>query len=162
MNKIKKRNSSHRRNEHSVNLNISILRELYTNSKVTYRELEKKIGVSSVTCYNRITEMKRNGIIEGFTININPRELGYTIEVLIELKVRRGLPRETAKGLYKLPNVEYVWEITGQTDLIVRAFFRDVDELNAFLHEIGNRFPQIENIITHVVLGSYRNPNPWF
>ncbi|MBC7094902.1 Lrp/AsnC ligand binding domain-containing protein [Thermococcus sp.] len=67
-----------------------------------------------------------------------------------------------ALKIHKLPHVEDVWEITGDTDLIVRAYFKDVDELNDFLHTLGNNYPEIENVITHVVLGSYKNPEPWF
>ena len=143
-------------------LQLKLLRELYLNSRVTYKELGRKCGVSSVTCYNKIQEMIREGIIKDFTVDVDHKKLGYRLEVLLELKVKRGLPRPLALKLYKLPHVEDVWEITGDTDLIVRAYFKDVDELNDFLHMLGNNYPEIENVITHVVLGSYKNLNPWF
>nr|WP_287196980.1 Lrp/AsnC ligand binding domain-containing protein [Thermococcus sp.] len=76
--------------------------------------------------------------------------------------MRRETPRSVAIKLHKLPHVEYVWEITGATDLFIRAYFKDVDELNDFLHTLGNQYPEIETVITHVVLGSYRNPKAWF
>ena len=141
-------------------LQLKILRELYLNSRVTYKELGRKFKVSSVTCYNRIQEMTKENIIRNFTIDINHKKLGYTLEVLLELKVKRGLPRPVALKIHKLPHVEDVWEITGDTDLIVRAYFKDVDELNDFLHTLGNNYPEIENVITHVVLGSCELPHP--
>ncbi|USG99082.1 Lrp/AsnC family transcriptional regulator [Thermococcus argininiproducens] len=106
--------------------------------------------------------MVENGVIKRFTIDVDHKQLGYELEVLLELKVKRGLPRPVALKLYKLPHVEDVWEITGDTDLIVRAYFKNVDELNDFLHMLGNNYPEIENVITHVVLGSYKNPEAWF
>lgn len=143
-------------------IDLTILRELYKNSRITYKELGKRIGISNVTSYNRVKEILNQDIIRGFTIDVDSKKLGYTIEVLLELKVKRGLPRPVALKLYKLPHVEDVWEITGDTDLIVRAYFKNVDELNDFLHMLGNKYPEIENVITHVVLGSYKNPEPWF
>lgn len=139
-----------------------ILRKLYINSRTTYKELGKQCGTSSVTCYNKVQEMVENGIIKRFTIDVDHKQLGYELEVLLELKVKRGLPRPVALKMYKLPHVEDVWEITGDTDLIVRAYFKNVDELNDFLHMLGNNYPEIENVITHVVLGSYKNPEAWF
>ncbi|MBC7094901.1 Lrp/AsnC family transcriptional regulator [Thermococcus sp.] len=73
-------------------LQLKILRELYLNSRVTYKELGRKFRVSSVTCYNRIQEMVKKNIIRNFTIDINHKKLGYTLEVLLELKVKKGLP----------------------------------------------------------------------
>jgi len=143
-------------------LYLRILRELYKHSRVTYKELGKKCDTTSVTCYNKIREMIENGLIKRFTIDVDHKQLGYELEVLLELKVKRGLPRPVALKMYKLPHVEDVWEITGDTDLIVRAYFKNVDELNDFLHMLGNNYPEIENVITHVVLGSYKNPEPWF
>ncbi|KPU62690.1 hypothetical protein EP1X_07480 [Thermococcus sp. EP1] len=143
-------------------LYLGILRELYKQSRATYKELGKKCNTTSVTCYNKVQEMVENGIIKRFTIDVDHKQLGYELEVLLELKVKRGLPRPVALKLYKLPHVEDVWEITGDTDLIVRAYFKNVDELNDFLHMLGNNYPEIENVITHVVLGSYKNPEAWF
>ena len=84
-------------------LQLKILRELYLNSRVTYKELGRKFKVSSVTCYNRIQEMTKENIIRNFTIDINHKKLGYTLEVLLELKVKRGLPRPVALKIHKLP-----------------------------------------------------------
>jgi len=143
-------------------LYLRILKELYKNSRTTYKELGKKCNTTSVTCYNKVREIIENGVIKRFTIDVDHKQLGYELEVLLELKVKRGLPRPVALKIHKLPHVEDVWEITGDTDLIVRAYFKDVDELNDFLHLLGNNYPEIENVITHVVLGSYKNPEPWF
>ena len=88
--------------------------------------------------------MIENGVIKRFTIDVDHKQPGYGLEVLLELKVKRGLPRPVALKVHKLPHVEDVWEITGDTDLIVRAYFKDVDELNDFLHLLGNNYPEIE------------------
>jgi len=141
---------------------LQTLRELYKNSRITYKELGKKCATTSVTCYNKVKEMIEKNIIKRFTIDVDHKQLGYELEVLLELKVKRGLPRPVALKLHKLHHVEDVWEITGDTDLIVRAYFKNVDELNDFLHLLGTNYPEIENVVTHVVLGSYKNPEPWF
>lgn len=141
-------------------LHLKLLRELYTNSRQTYEKLGKICGVSSVTCHNWIRAMKKEGIIKKFTIDINYKKLGYEIEALIEIKAKRSLSQKIAKKISTLPNVEHVWDITGETDIIVRAFFRNTEELSSFLYNLGIKFPEIEKMTTHVVLESYQNPNP--
>lgn len=141
-------------------LHLKLLRELYRNSRETYEKLGKMCGVSSVTCHNWIQAMRKKGIIKRFTIDIDYKELGYNVEALIEIKAKRSLSQEIAKKISTFPNVTHVWDITGETDIIVRAFFRNTEELNSFLYNMLQKFPEIEKMTTHVVLGSYENPNP--
>lgn len=44
---------------------IEILEE---NARITYREIEKEIGLSIGTIHNRIKKLKESEIIEGFTV----------------------------------------------------------------------------------------------
>ena len=141
-------------------LHLKVLRELYRNSRETYGKLGKMCGVSSVTCHNWVQAMKREGIIRRFTIDIDYKKLGYSVEALIEIKANRSLSQKIAKKISTLPNVTHVWDITGETDIIVRAFFKNTEELSSFLYNTLQKFPEIERMTTHIVLESYENPNP--
>ncbi|MCD6143148.1 Lrp/AsnC family transcriptional regulator [Thermococcus sp.] len=144
------------------NLHLRLLRELHKNSRETYGKLSKISGVSSVTCHNWIQAMKKEGIIKRFTIDINYKKLGYNVEALIEVKAKRSLSQKIAKKISTLPNVTHVWDVTGETDIIIRAFFRNTEELSSFLYNTLQKFPEIERMTTHVVLESYENPSPLF
>jgi len=143
-------------------LYLKLLKELYENSRETYEKLGKTCGVSSVTCYNWTQVMKKEGIIKRFTIDIDYKKLGYNVEVLIEIKAKRSLSQKIAKKISTLPNVTHVWDVTGETDIIIRGFFRNTEELSSFLYNTLQKFPEIERMTTHVVLESYENPSPLF
>lgn len=141
---------------------LKILRELYKNSKITYRELSKKLEISPVACYNRVNILKESGIIQKYTIKIDAEKLGYKIKALIEVKAKRGLSSEVAKKLHNHPHVLRVYEITGETDAIIEACFRDINELNIFLKKIREACPEITDTVTHIVLDESENSEGWW
>lgn len=149
-------------NEKTDSYALEILRELYKNSKITYQKLSKKLGISPVACYNRVNILKERGIIQKYTIKIDAQNLGYPIKTLIEVKAECGLSSEVAKKLYKHSNILKVYEITGETDAIIEACFRDINELNIFLKKIRKACPEITDTITHIVLDEHENPDGWW
>ncbi|RLF78535.1 hypothetical protein DRN39_00795, partial [Thermococci archaeon] len=142
---------------------LYILWELYSNSRITYKQLSKKCNLSIVSCYNKVKELKNSGIIQKFTIEVNPKKLGYNLEVFIELEVLRESRKEVAQKICKMGKVKEVWEITGDTDLLIHAFFTDNEDLDDFISFLVKEFPQIKNIITRVILHKYEEAEkPWF
>ena len=81
---------------------------------------------------------------------------------MIEVKVKRGLSSEVAEKLHKHSNVLKVYEITGETDAVIEACFRDINELNIFLKEIRGACPEITDTVNHIVLGERENPDGWW
>lgn len=56
---------------------IKILKELSRNSRIEYKEISKKLGLSANAIKHRIKNLERDGIILGYTISIDMRKLGY-------------------------------------------------------------------------------------
>ena len=77
---------------------------------------------------------------------------------MIEVKVKRGLSSEVAEKLHKHLNVLKVYEITGETDAVIEACFRDINELNIFLKEIRRACPEIADTVIHIVLDERKTP----
>ncbi len=60
-----------------------IINELTKNSKITVRELGKRIGMRFVTVMKRTRRMEQAGIIQKYTAKIDYEKLGYGIHVVI-------------------------------------------------------------------------------
>ena len=142
---------------------LIMLWRLYENSRITYKQLSKACSMSTVSCYNRVKGMKERGIIRRFTIEVNPKALGYNLEVFMEIKVPRAARKRIAQEISKIGGVKKVWEITGDSDLLVHGFFVDNDDLDKFISSLVKQFPEIKDIMTRVVLHEYEDSKkPWF
>jgi len=113
-----------------------ILDVLLENSRLSYRQISKKIGVSVATVMNRVNKLQSEGIIMGYSTKLDYSKLGYDIEVIINIKVAKGKFFDVEKFLSTNPNVEEVYNVTGEYDSIVIAKFKSRKMLSNFLKNI--------------------------
>jgi len=132
-------------------LDRKILREVVKDSKRSYRELARRLNVAVTTVINRIEKMEEMEIINGYTVRIDYEKLGYELTVLTEISVSKGKLLEMEKEIAKMPSVCAVYDVTGLTDAMVIAKFRNRKELSDFTKSLLS-MPFIERTNTHVVL----------
>ena len=101
-----------------------VLGELLINSKRSYRELAKAIGVSAATVINHVQRLESAGVIQDYSVRLDHERLGYELTVVTEIIVSKGKLLETDAEIAKIPNVCAVYDITGQTDAMVVAKFK--------------------------------------
>ncbi|MEM1559641.1 MAG: Lrp/AsnC family transcriptional regulator [Candidatus Bathyarchaeia archaeon] len=130
---------------------IRILRELQRDARISYRELAKKVGLSTTAVISRVKALEEEGVIEGYTAIVNPELVGYDITAIIEVVVSRGYLVEVEKEIASNPSVICVYDITGETDAIIIARFRNRRELSAFVKRIL-AMPHVDRTITHICL----------
>lgn len=126
---------------------IDILKE---HSDYTTRKIAKKTNLPQTTVHNRIVKLRKEGIIEKFTIKLNHDKIGMTfpVQLLVSvdyelLKKQKKTQHDLAKEIKKMPNVERVDIVTGEFDLVVRARVKDVKEYDTFLLK---KFQRIDGI----------------
>ncbi|MGD2200258.1 MAG: Lrp/AsnC family transcriptional regulator [Candidatus Bathyarchaeota archaeon] len=128
-----------------------LLGELLLDSKRSYRELARAIGVSAATVINHVQRLESAGVIKDYSVRVDHERLGYELTVVTEIIVSKGKLLETDAEIAKIPNVCAVYDITGQTDGMVVAKFKSRSDLSEFTKTLLS-MPYVERTITHVVL----------
>jgi DNA-binding Lrp family transcriptional regulator len=132
-----------------------ILSELLKDSKRSYRELAKAIGVSAATVISRIQRLEQAGVITEYTVMIDFERIGFELTAVTELTVSRGKLIETQEEIAKLPYVCAVYDVTGEIDSIVVAKFKNRKELSEFPKDLLS-MPFVERTNTHLVLNTVK------
>lgn len=128
-----------------------ILKELSKDARVSYRALAQKLGLAIGTIASRVRRLESNGVIKGYTCIIDYERIGYDIVALIEFTVSKGRLEEVEKKISEKKNVYGVYDVTGLTDSVILARFRDRRELNSFVKDLL-KMDYIERTNTHVIL----------
>jgi DNA-binding Lrp family transcriptional regulator len=136
-------------------LDIRLLRELSKDSRRSYRELSKEVNVAVGTVLSRIKRMEKSGIIQGYTSRLDYEQLGYELTVVTEVTVSKGRLVDVENAIAKEPHVCAVYDVTGLTDAIIIAKFRNRADLNRFTKTIL-AIPHVERTNTHVVLNTIK------
>ncbi|HEX9907329.1 MAG TPA: Lrp/AsnC family transcriptional regulator [Thermoplasmata archaeon] len=132
-------------------LDIDILRSLNENSRKSFRDIAKELHVSLTTVSNRVRNMEKSGVIQGYMPIIDPAKLGYDIMVVIGIKVIHGRILETERDIAKDPAIFAVFDSTGEWDAIIMARFKNRVELNTFVKKVLDH-ENVERTYTQVVL----------
>jgi Lrp/AsnC family transcriptional regulator for asnA, asnC and gidA len=137
-------------------LDTKILTKLQEDGRESFREIANQVDSTAVTVINRVNKMKEKGIIQGYTVDIDYRKIGYPVVAAIELIVPGEHLKDLENILFQHPNVTAVYEITGDTDILLIAKFKDRDKLGSFV--VGELLDsdKVEKTITHVAFDTYK------
>jgi DNA-binding Lrp family transcriptional regulator len=130
-----------------------ILKNLMMDGRLSARQLALKLGMSTVTILTRIKKMEKEKIICGYTALIDHEKIGYSLTAIIEIIAKNDKIVSIEDEIAKFENVCGVYDITGSTDTIVIAKFKERNELSTFVKNLAC-ISNVENTITHVVLNT--------
>ena len=133
----------------------NLIRTLVRNARLSYREIARQNSLAVKTVIDRIRRLEAAGVITSYSADLDSKKLGYGVVAVIELVAPKGLIKRMATELAKQPNIFIVYEVTGGTDTLIIAKFRDTDELEAFLRSFqGKEF--VQSTQTKIVLKSIK------
>ena len=130
---------------------VKILKQVLSDARLSYRKIAEEIGVSPPTVLTRIQRLESNHIIKSYSALLDHENLGYDLTAIIELTAVKGKITEVEKHISKFPNVCVVYDITGLTDMIIVAKFRNRKDLSDFVKK-DLSLPFVDRTNSHIVL----------
>ncbi len=85
--------------------------------------LAEYAGLSRAATYNRLDTLRETGVVEGFSVRVNPARVGLGVTALVLISGRQPAWRSLRRRLVSMPEVEYCAFTTGEYDalLVVRV-----------------------------------------
>ena len=130
---------------------VKILKKMLIDARMSYRRIAEEIGVSPPTVLARVEKLEKDGIIRSYSALLDHEKLGYDLTSIIEITAAKGKIVDLEKQIAKFPNVCAVYDITGLTDMIVVAKFKNRTDLSRFVKK-DLSLPYVDRTNTHVVL----------
>jgi DNA-binding Lrp family transcriptional regulator len=142
-------------------LEKKIIRALNQNARKSFREIAKEVGTSVTAVINIVKRLESQGAIKGYAPLVDPAHFGFDLTAIIALRISQGKLLETQKKIAADPQVAAVFDITGEWDSFVLAYFKGRDDLNRFLKKL-NGLPFIDRTATHLVLNTVKDERRLF
>ena len=119
------------------NLDRGILDLLRRNARAGYGDIGGVVGLSASAVKRRVDKLVSDGVIRGFTIQVDPAVDGLSTEAYVELFCRGTVaPDELLRILSGVPEVVEAGTITGSADAMVHIRARDIPALEAALEKV--------------------------
>ncbi|HSW17672.1 MAG TPA: Lrp/AsnC family transcriptional regulator [Ramlibacter sp.] len=119
-------------------LDQKILRELQSNARASLQEIGRAVGLSASPCWERIRKMEKQGVIEGYTVRLNARELGLNDTVLVQVTLDSHSDNTLEKfgeTLAAIPEVIEAYLVSGDYDYLLRIAVRDTRDYERLLRD---------------------------
>jgi Lrp/AsnC family transcriptional regulator for asnA, asnC and gidA len=132
-------------------LDRKIVRLLNRNGRASNTEIARDLDVSEATVRKRMARLIGEELIM-VTAVPTPAGIGSSTAVLIGVSVRLDRLEAISERLVKHPAVRYVAHSTGRYDLMLEAFFPDVERLASFISTDLGSDPGVTQVETSLIL----------
>ena len=113
-----------------------IINLLLKDGRVKYREIAKKLSISTSTAFKKLNRLFREGYVLRVAPDLSEKATGLSYEAVIALLVESGHLEEVEKRIAHLENVNAVYDITGEWDALIIAKFRTKEKMNDFVKNL--------------------------
>jgi Lrp/AsnC family transcriptional regulator, leucine-responsive regulatory protein len=118
---------------------LKIIEELSQNSRITMKELGGKVHLTAPAASARVAKLEDSGIIEGYTITINQKKMGYTVHAILQIFLRSANHQPYLS--FVKDNTEYVinnYKVSGESCYLLECKFQNNEILDEFLTKLSD------------------------
>lgn len=133
-------------------LDRQIVGLLVDDGRMPLSEVGQRIGLSAPAVKRRFDRLRAEGVLRGFTAQVDPVALGWNTEALVEIIGEANTPpSELRRILAGRPEVVAAYTVTGDPDAIVHLRAESVEHLEQVIEEL-RLAPPIARSKTTIVL----------
>ena len=110
-------------------LDARILSALAADARTSIAELARIVGLSPPSAAERVRRLEAGGVIEGYSVVIDPRALGLPVAALIRIRPMPGELKRVAGILSELPEIVECDRVTGEDCFVARAHLKSIEDL---------------------------------
>ena len=115
-----------------------ILRLLQHDADLSAAEVAEKVELSQSPCWRRIHRMQEEGLIERKVALLNPKLLGFSITVFVNIKLSahgRNHLTEFEEAIVGYPEVLECYTMAGGSDYLLKVVAKDIAGYERFLRD---------------------------
>lgn len=117
-------------------IDIRILQLLKQDSRLQWKTIGEQIHMTGQAVAARIRKMEDMGLIEGFTLRVNPVRMGLIVTAFINVFMKSPNHQTFFEFMEKQSHVEEVHRVSGEGCYFVKANFPSHEALNEFLDQL--------------------------
>jgi Lrp/AsnC family leucine-responsive transcriptional regulator len=117
-------------------VDAKLLLALAADARTSIAELARIVRLSSPSVSERIKRLEEVGVIQGYSVKIDPRALGLPLAAWLRIRPIPGRLQKVAEILRELPEIVECDRITGEDCFIARAYVSSVGELERLIDKI--------------------------
>ena len=117
----------------------ALLRALAEDARTPVADLARQIGLSAPSTAERMRRLEAQGVIGRYTVEIDPRALGFTLQAIVRVKPLPGQLHLVEDVIRRIPEFVECDKVTGDDCFICRLYLRTIEQLDEILSKVTER-----------------------
>ena len=137
-----------------------LLRLLQDTPEMSMAQLAAESGLGAAACWRRVERLERSGVITGRRVVIDPRALGYEVEVSLRVTLDKTQANALAAFLgaaRALREVNEIQTFLGRVDVRLNIMARDMAHYQQIYRDKILSLPHIADIEALMLVANVKN-----
>jgi DNA-binding Lrp family transcriptional regulator len=146
-------------------LDLSILRVLLEEARISHVDLGEKVGLSSTACARRMKQLETAGVVRGYQALVDARSLGVGATVIVRITLDGQTEEELTRferAVAGCPEVFSCYLMSGTDDYLVMVAARDIADYERIHKDVLSRIPGVSRIQSSFTLRQIINRSSAF
>ncbi|MCC7320995.1 MAG: Lrp/AsnC family transcriptional regulator [Rubellimicrobium sp.] len=136
-----------------------ILEVLQKEGRISNADLAERVHLSASACHRRVQRLEEEGFISGYVALLDPRRLGRTTMVLVEITLT-GQAEELLdafeRAVARVPEVLECHLMAGSADYLLKVVARDTEDFARIHRRSLSGLPGVRGMQSSFVLRTVR------
>lgn len=129
-----------------------IIALLQQDARLTNAAIGEKVGLAAPSVFERVKKLEQRGVIQGYTIQVDPAALGRPLTAFIRLTLAFDEKHEAGlRAIARDPEVLEAYDIAGEDCLILKTRVAGPEQLHALLNRIRAHVT-VQRSVTMIVM----------
>ncbi|RQO37357.1 AsnC family transcriptional regulator [Herminiimonas sp. KBW02] len=140
-----------------------LLQTLQNNGRASNVELSEQVHLSPPQCYRRVQRLEQEGVIRGYSAQVDAAALGLGVTAFVNLNIAREQfkqVRELEKAIRQFPEILECYTISGDFDYLLKVVATDLKSLSSFLTDRLMQVPGVAGVRSMVCLEEIKPASP--
>lgn len=134
---------------------LAILEVLRQNARATNVEIAEKVNLSEAPCLRRIRRLEAEGVIEGYSVRLNPEAVGIGFVAYVTLVLdylTASTAEEFAERMCEIPEIVSCYIVSGGYDAILHVAAADSAAYSEIVFDKLRRIPGVKDVRSSFVM----------
>ena len=137
-----------------------ILDLLQRDARMTNAAIAAEVGLTAPSVFERVRKLEQRGVIQGYTINIDPAALGKPMTAFIRISAAFDERYEAGvRAISEDPEVLECYSVAGEDCFILKTKCGSPSELESLLGRIRNHLTVLRSV-TMIALSARKENAP--
>jgi Lrp/AsnC family leucine-responsive transcriptional regulator len=137
-----------------------LLRAIQANGRMSNQDLAQLCDLSNSSCSKRLSRLREQGYITGFTALIDPARVGRSLLIFIEVALERPTSENfeaLAATVRRSAEVLECHKVIGAFDYLIKARVKDMAAYGTFLINVLAAVPGLRSTRSYVAIEEIKN-----